>query len=264
MKLPVADLVDGEVKVMCSFSYHEYALLIQTLVSSHPYMDFNEVNSETSSFVLLRHDVEFSMERAQQMAFLENMLGIRSSYFFQIRNEAYNLFSSRNISIVRTIQQLGHHIGLHVHLGMLDHINQLKDYIIQDVAIMGRMLHVPIDRFSYHRPTKDVLSLHLKIEGLINVYDDLYFEFTEGDFTNLKIKYLADSRHQWKYGYPNNEMLKKQSKIQLLIHPDEWTTTGYDVDTNFRILHNEKLKEFNHTVRTECDHYNQGIHLMGE
>lgn len=126
------------------------------------------------------------------------------------------------------------------------------------------MLHIPIDRFSYHRPSKEVLSLQIKIEGLINVYDDLYFEFTEGDFNNLKIKYLADSRHQWKYGYPDEETIKKQSKIQLLIHPDEWTISGYDVDTNFRFLRYEKMMEFKQTIRTECDHFDQDIQIMGE
>lgn len=249
---------------MRSFSYQEYSSIIQNLVTACPYMDFRDVGLETSSFVLLRHDVEFSVDRALQMAMLESNLGVCSSYFFQIRNEAYNLFSSKNIESVQKIHQLGHYVGLHVHLGMLENTNLLRDYIVQDIKTLETMLQIPIDRFSYHRPTKEILSLHLKIEGLINTYDDLYFEFNEADLTHLKIKYLADSRHQWKYGYPNEETINKQAKIQLLIHPDEWTITGYDVETNFRILHHEKMVGFYQTFRTECDHFDMDFIIMGE
>jgi hypothetical protein len=247
-----------------AFSYLEYAELIRNIAITRQYMDFREINRHTSSFIVLRHDVEFSVERALQMAILESNLGIHSSYLFQIRNDAYNLFSSRNIQAIRQIQQLGHYIGLHVHLGMLDRSDQLQDYIIQDVEMMEKMLHISIDRFSYHRPSNEVLSIKLKIEGLVNTYDDLYFEFREKDLIDLKIKYIADSKHQWKYGYPDQKMIHANSKIQLLIHPDEWTVTGYDLNDNFRMLQNEKMIEFNKTLESECDHFKPDIQIIGE
>lgn len=189
------------------------------------------------------------------MALLESMLGIHSSYFFQIRTDAYNLFSAKNIRAVREIQQMGHHIGLHVHLGMLDSLQHIEEYILQDIEFMENMLNIPIDRFSYHRPTREVLLLNLKIEGLINTYDEMFFEFRESDWGDLKIKYIADSRHQWKYGYPDEDTIKKHPKIQLLAHPDEWTIAGYDTKSNFQILQHEKQVAFRTTIKSECDHY---------
>ncbi|MCQ6559711.1 hypothetical protein [Paenibacillus mendelii] len=238
--------------------------MLRNLAASRHYMDFSKVNRDTKNFIVLRHDVEFSIERAHKMAILESMLGIRSSYLFQIRNDAYNLFSAGNIQTVRNIHEIGHYIGLHVHLGMLESRDQLQDYIIQDVEIMEKMLGIPIDRFSYHRPSKEILTLGLKIDGLINTYDDLYFKFQEKDWSELTIKYIADSRHQWKYGYPDKKILKKQSKIQLLIHPDEWTTAGYTSNTNFRMLQHEKRMEFNNTLKSECNHFEQDIQISGE
>ncbi|UVI28624.1 hypothetical protein [Paenibacillus spongiae] len=189
------------------------------------------------------------------MALLEWMLGVRSSYFFQIRNDAYNLFSERSIRTVREIHKMGHHIGLHVHLGMLESLNQMEDYILHDVELMEKMIKIPIDRFSYHRPTREALQLKLKIKGLINTYDDLFFEFRESDWADLKIKYIADSRHQWKYGYPDEDTIIKHPKIQLLTHPDEWTINGYDSESNFQILQHEKKAAFRTTIKSECDHY---------
>lgn len=247
---------------MRSFSYLEYSYLIRNVVTSGRYMDFRDVSPETTHFSVLRHDVEFSIARSMQMAHLERMLGISSSYFFQLRNDAYNLFSPSNIQAVRAIQQMGHHIGLHVHLGMLENTDQIQDYVTQDVELMEKMLQIPIDRFSYHRPSKEVLSLNMKIKGLINTYDDLFFEFREGNLVDLKIKYLADSRHQWRYDYPDEEVMIKHPKIQLLIHPDEWTIDGYDTKTNFRKLHYEKIIEFNNTLKSECDHFDQDIQII--
>ncbi|MFD0710679.1 hypothetical protein [Paenibacillus sp. GCM10027626] len=249
---------------MNSFSYLEYAELVQNIIASRQYMDFSEVKRDTRDFIILRHDVEFSIERAHKMAILESMLGIRSSYLFQVRNDAYNLFSTRNIQAVQSIHQLGHYIGLHVHLGMLESKDQLQNFIIQDVEMMEKMLRIPIDRFSYHRPSKAILSLRLKIRGLINTYDDLYFEFRENDvFDDLTIKYIADSRHQWKYGYPDRTMIKSQPKIQLLIHPDEWSIPGYDSKKNFQMLRHEKKIEFINTLKTECDHFDQSTQFNG-
>jgi hypothetical protein len=243
------------VREIRSFSYLEYADLIRKVIASDRYMDFGEIGPDTESFIVLRHDVEFSVERSLQMARLEWMLGIRSSYFFQIRNDAYNLFSARNIQAVREIGQMGHHIGLHVHLGMLDHTNRIRDYIVQDAEAMEKMIKMPIDRFSYHRPSKEVLSLNLKIDGMINTYDEKYFEFRIGNLDKLNIHYLADSRHQWKYGYPDENTISKYPKLQLLIHPDEWTIEGHDTKSNFLLLRHEKSIEAHETFKSECDHF---------
>jgi hypothetical protein len=245
------------VRELNSFSYLEYSHLIRNVADSGRHMDFREVNRETPSFIVLRHDVEFSIDRAMRMAQLEWMLGINSSYFFQMRNDAYNLFSPRNIGIVRAMKQMGHSIGLHAHLGMLENYDELANDLVRDIEIMERMLKLPIDRYSYHRPSKAVLSLKIKIDGLINAYDDLFFEHRDGDLEKVSIKYLADSRHQWRYGYPEKQTIANHPKIQLLIHPDEWTIAGYDTGTNFRTLEDEQTIRFRQTIRSECDHYTQ-------
>ncbi|WP_010283361.1 polysaccharide deacetylase family protein [Bacillus timonensis] len=242
---------------MNAFSYKEYGKIISDIKKHNKVIDFREVTKDTEQFCVIRHDVEFSVERAFEMAKIESELGVKSSYMFQIRNNAYNLFSSENINMVRQIKEMGHHIGLHVHLKMVEEFESIESYILNDVQVMEAFLNIPVDRFSYHRPPKDILKLKVRINNLINTYDDIYFDLKEDEdnFENVRIKYFSDSMHQWKYGYPSEEEIKKYKKIQLLVHPYSWTKKGYPNTENFYSLKDEKVRIFNSTIHSECNHF---------
>ncbi|RLL46914.1 hypothetical protein D8M04_06875 [Oceanobacillus piezotolerans] len=244
---------------MNSFSYKEYIHILDLLQDHYPIMDYNEVGEDTDRFAVIRHDVEFSVERAYKMAELEARKGIFTSYMFQIRNNAYNTFSIQNIKMIKEIYQLGHKIGLHVHLGMLNDISGLKNYVESDIKSMGNFLHIPIDRFSYHRPPKEVLRKELSLENYINTYDKKYFDFKENDqdLEHVRIKYIADSKHRWNYGYPSEDLLKQYAKVQLLIHPYSWTEEGYESQKNFEELIKEKESIFRNTLKSETKHYKE-------
>ncbi|QDS37002.1 hypothetical protein [Brevibacillus brevis] len=241
------------------FSYSEYSQIIHCIKKQHNIIDYSEVNVDTKRFAVIRHDVEFSVERAYNLAKLENTLQINTSYMFQIRNNAYNLFSNENIRMVREINGMGHKIGLHVHLGMLDSLAEINQYIVHDSKVMESFLQIPIDRFSFHRPPKELLKMNVKLEGLINSYEDRFFEFREEEdgFESLQIKYISDSRHTWNYGYPDEKTIKADSKIQFLFHPYSWTEYGYENSLNFQSLKDEKVTIFTNTVKTECNHFSE-------
>ncbi|WP_156290541.1 hypothetical protein [Oceanobacillus salinisoli] len=242
---------------MNSFSYKEYSHILDLLQDYYPIMDYSEVGDHTDRFAVIRHDVEFSVERAYRMAELEARKDIYTSYMFQIRNNAYNTFSRENIKMIKEIYQLGHKIGLHVHLGMLKDLSELKKYIKSDIKSMEKFLHIPIDRFSYHRPPKEVLRKGLSLDKYINTYDKKYFDFKENDqeIEHVSIKYIADSKHRWSYGYPSKELFKQYAKIQLLIHPYSWTEEGYESQENFEELVKEKETVFRNTLESETGHY---------
>jgi len=247
------------------FSYDEYINIVNTIKKSRKIFDFSEINDKVDKFIVIRHDVEFSLERAYNLALLEsNELGINSSYFFQIRNNNYNLFSQKNIEIIKKIEKMGHKIGLHVHLGKLDNIESLDTYVTHDLRCMESFLDMPIDRFSYHRPSNKILSLNLEIKNKINVYHSRYFCFKENIKENekLKIKYIADSMHKWKYGYPDEKTINENDKLQLLFHPYSWTDKGYDNDENFSKLIEEKLEETKQSIDCECKNYNYKGRLL--
>ena len=76
------------------FSYSEYRRILEHF--QFTIKDFQDIDRSTSEFCILRHDVEFSIERALKMAKIDNEYGIKSSFFIQVLNTAYNPLSVFN------------------------------------------------------------------------------------------------------------------------------------------------------------------------
>ena len=62
------------------FSYNEYKNIIRIISENLPILDFTEVKESTKKFCVLRHDIEFSIDRAYKLAKVESEIGISSSY----------------------------------------------------------------------------------------------------------------------------------------------------------------------------------------
>lgn len=242
-----------------SFSYNYYCDLIGSLKQISPIKDFSAITASDESFFILRHDIEFSIERALALAQLEyEQLNIASSYFFQIRNNAYNVFSKHSLDMIHAIHDMGHAIGLHVH--QRDHreptSQTMTQLIRQDIQYFSQLTQINVDRFSFHRPTPTMLRANLNIDGLINAYGEKYFQYDpHHQEKEPHISYFSDSEHQWKYGHPLVITNRKHKKFQLLIHPYSWTSLGLDNYHNFKSLLEEKLKIMAHTINTECHHF---------
>lgn len=245
-------------KFITHMSYDEYRIILEDIISTGKYCDYSEVMAG-KPFIVLRHDVDFSPERALEMHKIENSLNFKSSYFFQITNNIYNSFSKKNMDIIKEIYANGHYIGLHYHLNGKKDLPEIIEDIKLQSRIMSEMLDITIERFSFHRPTRDVLRAYIEIDGLINTYNHLFFTFAEciKEDTRLDVKYTSDSMYKWVYGFPNKEMLTSFPKIQLLVHPCSWTHTGYDNLDNFRTLIQEKNNELIESINSECKHFKE-------
>ena len=88
------------------FSYNEYRNIINLIRTHLPIVDFSEVNETTETFCVLRHDIEFSIDRAYELAKVEKDLGVTSTYTVQIRNNTYNALSEKNIDLVKILNIL--------------------------------------------------------------------------------------------------------------------------------------------------------------
>jgi len=226
------------------FSFDYYRYLINKLKQQCVFLDYGDIDQNTFSFLIIRHDVEFSVERAYNMAIVEkDDLDITTSYFFQLNSNAYNILSPKNTEMIQSIHNMGHKIGLHIFVNQTD-ISKIPQYI----KTMENHLDIPIDQFSYHKPNGPLLLLNHKIKSKINAYDSKYFQYYEGTRPdNLNVTYISDSNHKWKYGHPLSIIDNNIQKVQLLIHPYSWTKVGYDNFNNFNCLLHEKR---NNTI--EC------------
>ena len=231
------------------FSYKEYVQILDWVKSNYKIVQYSDINVDTKGFCVIRHDVEYSIERAYELAKLEEAMGLKTTYLIQIRNNCYNALSTKNIPLIEEIKNMGHEIGLHVHCGLLSSYKDIIELVKNDISILSKGINSSPKIFSFHRPSIKLLQSNIKIPGLINAYGDLYFHAYKGKQPkNIKVKYISDSNHMWKYGYPNTT---SNPKLQLNFHPFSWTKKGHENTPNFKALINEKNKEMIKSISNE-------------
>lgn len=233
-------------------SYEVYRQIIRGIKSTEKNMTYAEAIGK-SAFVIMRHDVEFSIERAYKMSLVESEEAFSSTYFVQITNNSYNAFSKTSIDMIKDMAARGHTIGLHYHLnGELNPI-LVRDGVRDQLRIMSEMLGMEINCYSFHRPVKEVYYYNISIPYTINAYSKEFFTYAENvkDDDILDVKYIADSKHRWNYGYPDYKTLMKYDKVQILVHPFSWTEEGYENLDNFRSLIREKQQALINTLDME-------------
>lgn len=238
------------------FSYEDYRNIITIIKESGRAATFEEAKNR-EDFIVMRHDVEFSVDRAYRLSQIEKEMNFTSTYFFQWTNNSYNILSYKNTDIIRKMHESGHKIGLHYAINGLTNLEEIKDKILLEVNVLSSMMGFEINSFSIHRPKNDILKTNLKIEGLLNAYGEHFFTYAE-DVTEdsaLAVKYVSDAQHHWNYGVPDRETLLGHKKVQILTHPYSWTEQGYDNLNNFRTMLEERQQELIHTIDHECKHF---------
>lgn len=239
-------------------SFDEYRNIIRAIKKTNKYMDYTDAIGK-DEFVLMRHDIEFSIDRAYELSLVESEEDFFSTYFVQITNNSYNALSKKSIDKLHDMADRGHYIGLHYHLnGQLDPV-AVRDGVRDQLRIMSEMLGMKIDRYSFHRPVKEVYYYNISVPNTINAYSKEFFSYAEkvDDATELDVKYIADSKHRWNYGYPDYETLMQNKKVQILVHPFSWTESGYDNLNNFVSLIDEKQLELIDTLTDEFQRFRE-------
>ena len=243
---------------MNKFSHKEYISILENIKNNYNVLDYTDINEDTESFAIVRHDIEFSPYRALNLAKIDHDLGIKSSFFIQLRNNCYNALSTENLDIVNHILSLGHSVGAHINTSSLFTYDEkyISKFITQDILTLEKYTGAKIDRFSFHRPTKNQLKNPVRIPNIINAYDNLYFHyFEEKTPINLKVLYLADSNHQWKWGKPTLDNFARHKKLHINFHPFSWTKNGYTNLVNFKTLTKEKNKELLNSFNSEINNF---------
>ncbi len=247
---------------MNEFSYKFYVELIRMLTQTLPLLDFAEVKETSDRFLILRHDIEFSVEKAYAMARIEHeVLGINTSYFFQTRNYSYNPFSFKNMRLIKKIHAMGHKIGLHLNTSGMNKAIPMEEFIKSEVNFLQNGLELPIDRFSFHRPALKFLKAGIRINKLINAYDEKYFHLYEPHLRPQQLSkyYFSDSEHRWKYGNPMEQFTQEIKKLQLLTHPYSWSKKGLNNGDNFRALIKFKYQMMLKEINSECKNFPQEL-----
>jgi hypothetical protein len=251
------------------FSFEELREIIAAVKATGRAKTFLDVSrralSEDEPFVVMRHDVEFSVGRALAIAEVERSMDYRATFFFQITSNAYNMLSDTSICHARSILEMGHDVGLHFHLNGITDISRISEQISYEAEVFSKALGHHIEIFSIHRPTPDILAENIEASGLVNAYSPRFFTYTEDVVKNPPlVKYISDSKHRWTYGYPDAATLAAADKVQILIHPFSWAIDGKGggILEVFSVLFDEKHSELVDTVGSEWVRFREVKHMF--
>ena len=197
-----------------SFTKQDYIDLIENfLKSGYSFKNFQNVNPNKQD-VVVRHDVDFSVKRALEIAELERSIGIKSSYFFLTNSDFYNILEEECVFQISRIDKLGHEISIHFDLGQgpLDKTSSAKR-LRKEIALFEETFGKKVKIISFHRPATYGIDDNLS-KIVANTYQDKFMK---------SLVYFSDSRGAWPHGCPTtHDAFRDQRAIQILTHPIWW------------------------------------------
>ena len=181
----------------CAFDLDHYRELLDAVrTGGYRFATFERAPSDGD--VLLRHDVDMSLEAAVTMAELEAQQGIVATYFLMRRSEFYNLDAPSGVHALERLRALGHRVALHG--------------VYPDATLDDRFDPV----LAWHVPDPDYMTT--PIPGVVNAMQPGYFDPDH---------YRSDSNQHWRNGCPHDELARGAFEwLQLLVHPEIWVYPG--------------------------------------
>jgi hypothetical protein len=169
--------------------------------------------------LLLRHDLDRTLEAAALFGTIEAELGITSTYFVQTACDFYNLLSKDSRKIIAGLAAQGHEIGLHYeaerYLGPLG-----ERHLLSDLRLLEDLCGKRVISASQHIPTDN---------EPISLADYVKNEAYEPRFTEPPMTYVSDSLMVWRQATPH-DLLQAKASFQFLSHPDTWVSSYANMD----------------------------------
>lgn len=200
-----------------SFSKDGYLRLLKTVMENkYSILPMREAHRCSDPAMILRHDVDFSIDLALEMARIEHHLGIRSTFFFMTTCDYYNVFSAHGRSALIEINSLGHEVGLHWDSNFLpENKDDQADFFKAQLRMLSSVTGQEVLSASQHIPT-DTPIFDISPFVKINAYSKS---------VNDRYGYVSDSSMSWRQYTPLDFLAKKVS-FQFLAHPIWWMADG--------------------------------------
>jgi len=178
--------------------------------------------------ILLRHDIDLSIDAALSIARIEADEGWTSTYYVLVSSDLYNPASASSRTSLRAICDLGHEIGLHFDASVHDQpgsdeldIAQLENAAESECAALSNAIGRDVASISFHRPVPQLQGLDADFAGRPHSYQPRYFS---------EIEYCSDSGGQWRHGHPlERASIAAGEPMQLLTHPVWWSRAGTNI-----------------------------------
>jgi hypothetical protein len=209
----------------CAFDLDHYRELLEAAKAGGYRFAFFDREPQAGD-LLLRHDVDLSLDAALTLAQLEADAGAQATYFLMTRSVFYNLASTEGERAIERLRRLGHRVGLHAVHPHLD----LDDRFDAVVA--------------WHNPDPEFMREPLA--NAVNVMQEPYFD---------PDRYRSDSNQHWRSGCPHEELAAGGfGWLQLLTHPEIWAYPGSTMrETMVSMLDAERERDVERLAEDRID-----------
>jgi hypothetical protein len=209
----------------CAFDFGHYRELLEAARAGDYRFAFFD-HEPTPGDLLLRHDVDLSLDAALTLAELEAEADAQATYFLMTRSVFYNLASPEGERALGRLRELGHRVGLHAVHPHLD--------------LDGRFDPV----VAWHNPDPDFMREPL--DGAVNAMQAAYFDPDH---------YRSDSNQHWRSGCPHDDLAAGRFEwLQLLTHPEIWAYPGGTMrETMTAMLEAERRRDLDRLAADRID-----------
>lgn len=221
--------MSGAQSTNCPFTLTEYRSLLRLAKERFPIAGYDDYR-ELDSFVIWRHDVEYSVPEMTVLAEIDAEEGVRSTLFVQLHSELYNFWEAGTVKRIRQWVAWGHALGLHFEPGYYGPagLAEIERLVLSEKDLLEQIYETPIRCFAYHNPNPESLAYRENYGGLVNAYND--------DFFGGEVVYVSDSNGRWRERTIRDVLQDPGTvKAQVNTHDTWWTER--------RIAQIEKLED---------------------
>ena len=238
-----------------TFSRRGYRDLLATFSSAgYSFVGFDDVQSR-SKHVIVRHDVDVSLEAAVRLAEIESLMGVRATYFVLVSSTFYNVFSRRGRDLLRCLVNCGHSVGLHFDVDSTPHstiggnvLTRCQQAIFRESDLLATIVGSPVDIVSFHKPIPEIINHEHPMGGRPHAYEPRFFS---------EIGYISDSKGAWRFGSPfDHPAFVKGEAMQLLTHPIWWDRDEpLDPPSALKVFVESYIANFETELAQNCEPY---------
>lgn len=231
------------------FSITAYGDLVRALLGrGYDVRGFADAEPD-ARHLILRHDIDMSIEAAVPIAEAEAALGVSSAYFVLVRSEIYSPFTPDGAGALARIGSLGHEIGLHFDAALYTEAT-IDEAAARECAMLETFIGRPVRTISFHRPHASLLGREGALAGRRHAYEPRFFR---------DMGYCSDSRGSWRHGHPlAHEAVTAGRALQLLTHPIWWQDPPAAPVARLDNFLNARMHALDRALAAHCD-----IHVPG-
>ena len=204
---------------MTPYSLDAYRDLVRGLIATgRRFASFTDPG-DGDERVLLRHDVDFSLAMAVELARVNAELGVAGTFCVLPRSAIYNLASPSAQMLLAELRGLGQHLALHWDAPQEASDLPLETHILVDFARANASVADLSPAFSIHAPPPSMHAIveTLHVPGLTNM--------SSARFTQ-DLEYRSDSNLRYSIDEWRVVLHDSTRPLHLLFHPLNWVIGG--------------------------------------